>query len=76
MAIRKPQDDAARALQGSALEQYEFVAMYRPDLLPDLATETARGLTISRRALRAATMQTYADLLKRYPKMMRPKKRG
>lgn len=75
MAIEKPQDQAARALQGTALEQYEFVARYRPDLLPGLAAETARGLTISRRALRAATMQTYADLLKRYPKMMRKKPR-
>lgn len=71
MAVRKPYRDAMRAMSGSAMEQIDFVATYRPDLLTGTVTETSSGIYVSRRSLKAAVMQTYAHLCKTSPKAMK-----
>lgn len=70
MAIRKPRTDAMRAMAGSAKEQIDFVATYRPDLLASTVSETSAGLYMSRRALKAAVIETYAHLCRTSPKAM------
>lgn len=70
-AVRKPYKDAARALQGTAKDQIDFVATYRPELLAECVSETGGNIYIGRRALRAAVVQTYADLCRQSPKAMR-----
>lgn len=69
--IRKPRKDAMRALNGSAMDKIDFVATYRPDLLMDTVSETASGIYVSRRALHAAVVETYAHLCRTSPKAMR-----
>lgn len=71
VAVRKPYKEAARAMSGSAAEQIDFIAMYRPDLIAGMISETSSGIYVSRKALKAAVMQTYAHLCKTSPKAMK-----
>lgn len=71
MSVRKPYKDAARAMSGGAMDQIDFVAAYRPDLIAGIIKETSSGIYISRKALKSAVSVTYTHLCRTSPKAMR-----
>lgn len=68
MAVRKPSQDALRALTGGPEEQVEFLLLYNPMVLIGAITFGDQNVLIKKRELKALVASTWADMQGKRPK--------